>query len=112
MVAAAGQKTGMKPMYAVLCLLAIIVGLIAHAAFGNKISIYPSLLREHSPEELTHKAQDLTRQLGYTERPADSAFGFQGEWEYQQYVSQNIARDKQREQFTKVLAPISYWYRQ
>jgi serine/threonine-protein kinase len=112
MVAAAGQKTGMKPLYAVLCLAAIIVGLITRAALGDKISPFPSLLREHSPEELTHKARDLTRQLGYTERPADSAFGFQGEWAYQDYVDRNIVHDKQREQFTKVMAPISYWYRQ
>ncbi|NOT62179.1 MAG: hypothetical protein HOP19_18360, partial [Acidobacteria bacterium] len=112
MVAAAGSKEGMKPMYAVACLIAVVVGLIVNAALGDKISIYPSLLREYSPEDLTRKAQDITRQLGYTNRPADSASGYKINGEYGEYVRKNIPSDKQRDLFATVQSPLIYWYRQ
>ncbi|MBI1763353.1 MAG: serine/threonine protein kinase [Acidobacteria bacterium] len=112
MVAAAGSKMGMKPMYAVACMLAIIVGLVVNAFLRDKASPTLSLSRQNSPDDLTHKARDLTRQVGYTERPADSAFGFGQDFDYLSYVNRNIPAEKQLDQVTKGRSVIVYWYRQ
>ena len=112
MVAAAGSKTGMKPLYAVVCLLAIIIGMVLVAYLNDKASAIPRLLREHSPEDLQHIARDLTQQLGYTERPLDSATGIYMDFGYINYINQNLPFEKRYDQFTNAMSPVSFWYRQ
>ncbi len=112
MVAAAGSKTGMKPMYAVACLLAIIVGLFVFAFLQEKAIPVLRLLRQNSPEELSHKARDLTRQIGYADRPADSAYGYSFDADYLQYQRQEVVPEKRRERFAKGKTSLVFWYRQ
>ncbi len=112
MVAAAGSKTGMKPMYAVACLITIIAGLFVIAVLNEKALPTTILLRQNSPEELAHKARELARQVGYAERPVDSAFGYYYDNDYAQYQRQQIAHEKQWELVAKGLSANKYWYRQ
>src|SRR5437016_4008650 len=75
MVAAAGEKTGLRPAIAVACLAAVIAGLIVYAFLGSKVDWRAQVLHENSPDALAHKARDIINRLGYTDRPTDSAYG-------------------------------------
>ena len=113
MVAAAGQKIGMKPKYAVACLVAIIVGLIITAWLGSKVHYLPQVMRENSPDALVHKARDIIQRLGYTDQPVDQASGAYYDFDYIQYVEQQTPPTKRWEQLTKSQpSAIVFWYRQ
>jgi serine/threonine-protein kinase len=89
MVAASGEKTGLRPAIAV-ALLAAIVGALAIALVTARNVDWPAILmREYSPADLTHKAQDIIQRLGYAERPADSASGMGLDTDHLQYIRQN-----------------------
>jgi serine/threonine-protein kinase len=85
MVAAAGEKSGLRPKVAVACLAAVIAGLIIIAFQGNK-DWRAQVLHENSPEALAHTARDIIKRLGYTDRPTDSAFGLRYNGDYLQYL--------------------------
>jgi serine/threonine-protein kinase len=67
---------------------------------------------EQTPEVLTQKSRELIAQLGYPVRPTDSAYGFDYDGDFQNYVQEN---DKPP-QWDSVLAArpslLQYWYRQ
>lgn len=75
MVAAAGQKTVMKPVYAVACLLTVIACLIATPFLIPQISLFHRMPADNSPEMLARMAREITAQLGWTEQPKDTAYG-------------------------------------
>ncbi len=113
MVAAAGSKTGMKPAYAVACLVAIIVGLITTAFLGKKVNIPQIVFRENSADALTHKAREIIQRLGYTDPPLDHASGFYYDPLYFNYVEQNFEPNRRWELFTKSQpSSLGFWYRQ
>ncbi len=80
MVAASGEKEGFNPRTAVLCF----VGLVLLAAPYFLQAIVPSigLIRpgraqiDIPPEALAYRAQDILKELGYTEQPQSTAYGF------------------------------------
>ena len=113
MVAAAGQKTGMKPMYAVACLFVIIAALIASSALANKFSLVPYVMRDNSPDVLEQKARAIIQQAGYNERPVDWARGLEFNDDYRHYVEDKVATEKQWEQHTGApFSALNFWYRQ
>ncbi len=113
MVAAAGEKTGLRPAIAVACLAAVIAGLTIYALLGNKADWRAQAMHENSPDALAHKASDIIQRLGYTDRPTDSASGLQYHGDYLRYVEQNSQPTNRWSQFTQAQpAPIYFWYRQ
>ncbi|HMZ23083.1 MAG TPA: hypothetical protein PLD20_34485, partial [Blastocatellia bacterium] len=113
MVAAAGSKTGMKPIYAVMCLIAIIAGLIIAAFLQRKVNIPQFVLRENSADALAHKAREIIQRFGYTEPPLDYASGFFYGSFYFPYVERKFEPSRRWELFTKSQpSPFSFWYRQ
>jgi hypothetical protein len=108
MVAAAGEKTGLRPAIAVACLAAVIGGLIVYAFLGSKVDWRAQVLRENSPDALAHKARDIIKGLGYTDRPTDSAYGLRYNSDYLNDKSVN-----RWSQFTQSQpASILFWYRE
>src|SRR5262245_43180421 len=81
MVAAAGANTGLRPAAAVACLLAVVIGLVTAVHFRSKTRLVVTPF-EHPPEFLSGKAREIIAQLGYPERPADSAHGFGYDHQY------------------------------
>lgn len=113
MVAASGAKTGLRPAVAIACLVAVIAGLIILALLGNKVEWRAQLLRENSPDALAHKARDIIHRLGYTERPADSAFGLSPNDDYLRYLEQNGKAAQRWQQLTKAQpSGMYFWYRE
>jgi Protein kinase domain len=76
MVAASGEKEGFSPRAAVLCF----VGVVLLGAFSVEIAARNAMLTrariDIPPEALAYRAQDILKQLGYTERPQSTAYGF------------------------------------
>jgi serine/threonine-protein kinase len=113
MVAAAGETTGLAPRTAVLCLAVAIVGLGLVSYFAIKTSGMGKLGLEQSPEVLTHKAKEIVSQLGYADKPADSAIDFSYDNDFLTYVEKN---DKPHPHWHEVLsggpAVLQFLYRQ
>ena len=113
MVAASGEKTGLRPAIAVACLAAIVAALVFTVLLGNKVDWRARMLRENSPDVLAHQARDIIQRLGYTGQATDSAAGLSYNNEYRRYVEQNDKFVNRWNQFTKPQpAPIYFWYRQ
>lgn len=113
MVAEAGPKTGLRPAIAVACLTAVIAGLIIIAFLGNKVNWQAQVMHENSPDALAHKARDMIKRLGYTDRPTDSASGLSYNSDYLRYVEQNDKAINRWSQLTKGQpAAIRFWYRE
>ena len=113
MVAAAGEKTGLRPAIALSYLAAVITGLIVVASLGHKVNWRAQVLQENSPDALAHKARDIIQRLDYTNRPTDSASGLSYDFEYRRYVEQSDESLNRWNQLTKPQpAAIFFWYRE
>ena len=113
MVAAAGSKTGLRPQVAVACLVAIIVGLLLIAFLNSKVYLTGKLPLENSPDVLAHRAREIISRLGYTARPADTAYGFNYDGDYLQYVRETGDPATRNSRLLKGHPPvIQFWYRE
>ena len=113
MVAAAGEKTGLALRTAIICLVMAFVGLGLVFIVTVKTSGVEKFGLEESPEVLTQKAKEIVGQLGYKEKPVDSAGNFSYDTDFISYVEKN---DKPHPLWNQVLsarpAPLQYLYRQ
>ncbi len=113
MVAAAGANTGLRPAVAVACLIAVVIGLLAAVHLRSKMRLIDVTPFEHPPEVLAGKAREIIAQLGYPERPADSAHGFEYDRQYLEYVRRQIPVGDRRQLFSQGRpAPIYFWRRE
>jgi hypothetical protein len=55
MVAASGDKTGLRPAVAVALLAAIVVALVSTLLLGNKVDWRAQVLQQNSPDTLVVK---------------------------------------------------------
>ncbi len=113
MVAAAGSTEGISVRSAVVCLALILVGLVAAVVLGSKTNVLAKTPFEKQPAVLEEKARDLIRSFGYADRPADRAYGFLFDTDYQQYAERKEKPAVFRDQLAKGQPPlIHFWYRQ
>jgi predicted Ser/Thr protein kinase len=113
MVAAAGANTGLRPAVAVACLMAVVIGLAAAVHFRSKTRLIDVTPFEHPPEVLAGKAREIITQLGYPERPADSAHGFGYDRQYLDYVRRQVPAGDWRQLLSQGRpAPIYFWRRE
>ena len=113
MVAASGEKTGLRPAIAIALLAAIIVGFGLLALMGEKAGWKAQLVRQSSPETMKSKAQEMIRRLGYTERPVDTASGYQLNGSFIDWAVVNTAETDRWSEFTgSQPGPVWFWYRQ
>jgi hypothetical protein len=89
MVAAAGETEGMKPKYALLCLAACLVGLIAAVVLMIRTDAMNRMSLDLSPDVLTQKAHDIVAQLGYDPKPVDRAIDFDYDLDYLRWAEKN-----------------------
>jgi len=76
MVAAAGATEGMKPRLALGLLALTIVGLIGYLFVAEAFRLSNKGVLENPPEVLASRAREIALQLGYPEKPEDSAYSF------------------------------------
>jgi hypothetical protein len=113
MVAASGETAGLRPRVAVICLAGVLLALGLVAYFSAHYGALEKMHLELTPEVLAQKARETIARLGYAERPADSAFGFNYDSDFESYVEKN---DKPHPNWDVVFAGrpalLTYWYRQ
>ncbi|MBS1813171.1 MAG: serine/threonine protein kinase [Acidobacteria bacterium] len=115
MVAAAGSKTGMKPMYAVACLLAIIACLIAIPFLNRKTYLFHRQPADNSPDVLKRKAREISAQFGWTEQPVDTAYGIYTPFSSAEmrYLEKEVKVPSDWDRITKEQRwPFVFWYRE
>src|SRR5262245_11389375 len=113
MVAAAGANTGLRPAAAVACLLAIIIGLVTVVYFRSKTRLINVTPFEHPPEVLSGMAREIIGRLGYLERPAHTAHGFEYDHQYLDYVRRQVPAGDWRQPFSQSRpASIYFWRRE
>src|SRR5271154_510727 len=82
MVAASGEKEGLRPKVAIAMLVAVVVGLILAIYLADRFKLNNRTPLENSSEVLTARAREITRNLGYTAAAADAASGFDSDGDY------------------------------
>jgi protein kinase-like protein len=114
MVAAAGATEGMKPRRALGLLALTIVGLIGYLFVAEAFRLSNKGVLESPPEVLASRAREIALQLGYPEKPEDSAYSFNlATDEHVKYIREH---DKTPERWNVLSsdrpAPVLFWYRQ
>jgi serine/threonine-protein kinase len=94
MVAASGQKEGLRPLVALAVLAWIVIGSIAVIVVKDRIRERQGISVEQSPELLAARAREILKQTGHSEQFADSAFGFDANNDYVQYVQRSTDHPK------------------
>ena len=113
LVAAAGEKAGLAPRAAVVCLTAVIAGLILITVLGSRMNLFEKIHPEYSAEVMALKSREIIKGLGYSDQPVDSAYDFFYNLDFKQYVGEN---DKPRPRWNEILANgpalLRFWYRE
>ena len=112
MVAAAGETAGLRPGIAVACLAAILIGL----ALGTSLMVHYSGLEkihpDQPPEVLAQTSREAIERLGYTQKVADRAFGF----DFDTNLSDALEHGKNQTNWDQAMAVrpmlLYFWYRQ
>jgi hypothetical protein len=112
MVAASGEKEGLRPAFAWACLALILVGLAAMAALANRVVVINLVPMPMSAEVLGAKARELTQSLGYA-APLDTSYGFGRYGGFVNYIN-DTDKDKNRWEQLKAGTPplVLFWYRE
>ncbi len=106
MVAAAGEREGLKPVWAIACFAALLVGLIAMAWVSGNSAVLSVIRLDASPEAMAQKARDMLASLGYTEKPFSAA------WDYHYADARRLPRRGGRDAIAKAAAqrpPVVYF---
>ncbi len=113
MVAASGEKEGLRPKIAIAMLVAVVVGLIFAIYVADRFKLNNRTPLENSSEVLTARAREITRNLGYTAPAADAASGFDIDGYYLSFLQKS---DKTPTRWDILSgdrpASLSFWYRE
>ena len=114
MVAAAGATEGMKPRLALGLLVLTVLGLVGYLFVAESTRLSNKGVLENPPEVLAVRAREILLQLGYTDKPEDSAYSFSLATDDRvKYIREH---DKTPARWNELSAdrpaPVLFWYRQ
>jgi serine/threonine protein kinase len=113
MVAAAGATEGIQPRLGLALMATVLVGLVAQMFLADRYRIQNLTPLEKSSDLLLARSQEITQQLGFSETPADSAYGFSTDFDYLNYIQEH---DKSQARWQRLSADrpptMVFWYRQ
>jgi hypothetical protein len=93
MVANAGRRDAISPVYGLSAIAVIVLGIIAITSASYRTLIVHRQPFERPPAVLTDRAQTYLQSLGYRETPADTASGFQYDNDYARWVERTRRGD-------------------
>jgi serine/threonine protein kinase len=113
LVAATTPAEGIRPAVSAACLIVVLLGIVAFPLLNDHVKLHGFVLLSKSPEVLVDRSREIVRRLGYQQRPADWAFGFDVN---EAYLS-HIEKDSQSSTRWARLAlgrpaAMQLWYRQ
>jgi len=113
LVAAAGEEGSLSPAKGLALLVAILLGLIPAGWLSRQTSLAGLVTLDKGPEVLAERARSIARNLGYTDRAVDEAYGYAPNRRYLRYVAQHDpSADRWRVLKTNQPAALFFWYRQ
>jgi hypothetical protein len=113
MVAATPREGVLRPAVALACLASILVGIALIIWLSGKVDLHRRVPLEKSPEALKERASAIVNRLGYTDAPADRAYGFDVNSDYTRYVLNHDSSSTRWNQLsTGQPAALYFWYRQ
>ena len=113
MVAAAPKLGSLKPSVAILALVSVVAGVIALLFFSQQELLHNRVNLDKPPEVLVDRAESLLKKYGYTALPADRAYGFGHNEEYETYLkAQKTSREGWNQAFTGQPPLLYFWHRQ
>ncbi|MGB8476604.1 MAG: serine/threonine-protein kinase [Candidatus Acidiferrum sp.] len=113
MVAAAGATEGMRPRLAIGLLAFLMAGLIASVLIAQKFQIVNLVPLDNSPEVLASRAREIISQLGITSAAVDSAYGFDLDTGYMDYIQKHDKTPQRWSALADDRPPtLLFWYRQ
>lgn len=113
MVAAAPTEGVLRRPVALTLLASMLVILGLVCFFSKNAYLYRFVPLEKSPEVLKERGSEITKRLGYTDAPTDTAFGKNIDMGYLQHVRQTDTSLNVWERLRKGQpAAIYFWYRQ
>jgi len=111
-VAAAGETAGLRPGIAVACLVAVLIGMGLGTYLTVRYGALEKIHPEQPPEVLAQRARQILEQVGYPQKPADRAFGF----DYDTNLRDFLEKEKAAPNWDEVMAGrptmLEFWYRQ
>lgn len=109
MVAAAGSKEGMSPLFVWACIAIVLLGLIFEFAMSGRTRLYRAVGLPKSPELLQERAQNLIHDFGFLRKPYDTAMGWDIDATYLNYIEK---ADKTETRWSHADSTVHFWYRQ
>ncbi|HXY39133.1 MAG TPA: protein kinase, partial [Vicinamibacteria bacterium] len=113
LVAAAGEREGLRPAVAWGLLGFVLAGIVAMPLVAPFFQLLPRLPIEKSPAVLEDRAREFLRSVGLTAAPADDAWGLGVDYGFIGYVREkdaSVGRWRALEQGTPPV--LQFWYRQ
>src|SRR6266853_1302029 len=113
MVAASQEKEGFRPRTAAACFAGVLVLLAAISLVTGKIGLLARAQLDLPPDALAFRAQETLKQLGYAEKPASTAYGFDCcDADYLRLVGRLDVAQRDALLASHQPAVIRFWYRQ
>ncbi len=113
MVAGAGGSGTLRPAVAAACLVAILAGLAGVWFLEAQRSAFRHMPLPRSPVELRAAARSALAEIGYAERPVDTASGFGWSTDYVNHVARiDQSLDRWDAIASAVPPPAYFWYRE
>ena len=114
LVAAAGETEGMRPVVALAWLAAALVFTVAAGVVGPKYTLTSEVPLDIAPAALAHQSRLMLDSFGYHARPADTAWGFDSNSPYQDYLQSHpaLAAKRWRDPTAGLPPLVRFWYRE
>ena len=113
LVAAAGDREGMRPRSAALCLALVLGGILAVPVLQGPLHILSKVPVEKTPAVLEDRARELLASLGHAAAAADSETGFSvDEQFFRQTQLENSSPGRWDRLATGEPPVLAFWYRQ
>ena len=113
MVAAAGRGGAVSPIAGLACAAAILLGLVPIVWMSRYTTLAGFVTMDKGTAVLAERARAIARNLGYTDRPADYAYGYESDADYLRYINEHD-RSPMRWQALRGGQPaaLGFWYRE
>jgi hypothetical protein len=113
MVAASGEKEGFSAHIAIVCFIGVLVLLATISAVTGRLGLLNLAPLNIPPDGLAFKAQEVLKQLGYSQQPASVAYGYQCcNQDSLQFFGQYDVAHRNALLASHQPPVISFWYRQ
>jgi hypothetical protein len=113
LVAAAGEREGLRPAVAWSLLAFVLAGIVAVPYLARTFQLLPRLPIEKAPAVLEDRAQEFLRGAGLAAAPVDDAWGLNLDYGFINHVREKDASVGRWEALSKGTPPVlQFWYRQ